>query len=424
MKKQHFTTEVSSLVNPQLPTKYEQLQQESLEKIYASTKRYPLGRTHAPNIPWKAMNKRFGISTEMGDSADILMHPLKGREFCSMYTYDFHPPIRSNHIEISSAPVKSGIDYSGGRVKELLNETGNVESTVIIPLSNLQKRNIKKEMGDKYEPYFHFIIPKNDACCLTTYNLSKASTDANNLLIALWNLVKNKKTCYRKNFTSFLKSYLQNFSKTFTLSDLQKMFENFDVCISKHTLKQVLCTFGVLDNEEDINYDKFLKALKWEHLEFIEACNKKASKGLNDRNISKQLWDNSVGLFKTSASVIGDHKSIVPSRIAGIPSLRNDIRKPKLKSVEDFNEYGDIKNAASVIQPSTFEKYGIYEEDLGALRSKEEIITILFKSGISFNNETFDMVWDTINEQGKASIGEIWNALKHLCLSKNNLFIQ
>ncbi|GFY62856.1 uncharacterized protein TNIN_278862 [Trichonephila inaurata madagascariensis] len=388
MKKQHFTTEVSSLVNPQLPTKYEQLQQESLEKIYASTKRYPLGRTHAPNIPWKAMNKRFGISTEMGDSADILMHPLKGREFCSMYTYDFHPPIRSNHIEISSAPVKSGIDYSGGRVKELLNETGNVESTVIIPLSNLQKRNIKKEMGDKYEPYFHFIIPKNDACCLTTYNLSK------------------------------------NFSKTFTLSDLQKMFENFDVCISKHTLKQVLCTFGVLDNEEDINYDKFLKALKWEHLEFIEACNKKASKGLNDRNISKQLWDNSVGLFKTSASVIGDHKSIVPSRIAGIPSLRNDIRKPKLKSVEDFNEYGDIKNAASVIQPSTFEKYGIYEEDLGALRSKEEIITILFKSGISFNNETFDMVWDTINEQGKASIGEIWNALKHLCLSKNNLFIQ
>ncbi|GFR27854.1 uncharacterized protein TNCT_538791, partial [Trichonephila clavata] len=110
----------------------------------------------------------------------------------------------SNHIEIPSAPVKSGIDYSGGQVKELLNETGNVESTVIIPLSNLQKRNIKKEMGDKYEPYFHFIIPKNDVCCL-----AKANTDANNLLIALWNLVKIKKACYRRNFTSFLKSYLQ-----------------------------------------------------------------------------------------------------------------------------------------------------------------------------------------------------------------------
>ncbi|GFS81815.1 uncharacterized protein NPIL_200051 [Nephila pilipes] len=422
MKKQHFITEVSSLVNPPLLTKYKQLQQESMEKIYAS-KRFPLGRTHSPNIPWKAMSERFGMPTEKGDSAYTLMHPLNCNNFHSMYTYDFPPLVESSYTEIPSAGIKSEvIDNSGSQIKKLLNETGNVEPTVIIPLSRLQTQNIKKEVRDKHETHLHMIIPKNNMCCLTTCNPSKTNADATNLLIALWNLVKNKKTCYRKNFTSFLKSYLQNFSKTFAVSDLQKMFENFDVCISKHTLKQVLNTFGVIDNEENINYDKFLKALKWESM-YLNAYSKKSSKYLDDKNKVNHFCDISAESFKTTASVIGDHKFTVFSKVAGIPSLRNDIRKPNLKSVVDFNEYGDVKNAASVIQPNIFEKYGIYEKDLGVLKSQEEIKTMLFKSGIYLNNGTFDMIWDSVNEQGKANIGEIWNVLKHLCLSKNNLFV-
>ncbi|GIX73438.1 uncharacterized protein CEXT_89441 [Caerostris extrusa] len=243
-----------------------------------------------------------------------------------------------------------------------------------------------------------------------------------------------------KKFSSMHeRSYLQNFSKNFTVNDLQKMFENFDVSISKHTLKQVLNNFDVLNNSEDINYDNFLKALKWELL-FNEISNTKSSKCLcNNANIKCPSGD-TMENFKTVASVIGDHKIMksmflslerkflklistkAPLKAAGLPTYRNDLRKPKLKSLADVNEYGDVRNISSVVQPNVFEKYGIYEDDLGTLKSKDEIRLILLRSGICFNEETFNRVWENVNLKGKANIGDFWNALKHLCLTENSLF--
>lgn len=43
---------------------------------------------------------------------------------------------------------------------------------------------------------------------------------------------------------------------------------------------------------------------------------------------------------------------------------------PKLKGISEFNEYGD---AASMINPNAFTKYGIFQEDLNALYTKEEV---------------------------------------------------
>ncbi|GIX73440.1 hypothetical protein CEXT_89451 [Caerostris extrusa] len=43
MKKQHLATEIASLINPPLQSKYNQLQLQFLENIYASS-RNPLGK--------------------------------------------------------------------------------------------------------------------------------------------------------------------------------------------------------------------------------------------------------------------------------------------------------------------------------------------------------------------------------------------
>ncbi|GIY69727.1 uncharacterized protein CDAR_220061 [Caerostris darwini] len=417
MKKQHLATEIANLINPPLQSKYNQLQLQFLENIYASS-RNPLGKTRPPTIPYEAIKKGFGIPTEKGDSAGVLMYPVCCRVLQTMYNDEFQYRNQRNTYQVPPAGVQiAKVDNTGNNIKDLLNETERIEPTIITPVKNLPKTHMK----DKQHEPFGFNHCQDGHFYSTESNSMESCLGTGNLLIALWNLVKKKKICHRKNFISFFRSYLQNFSKNFTVSDLQKMFENFDVSISKHTLKQVLNNFDVLNNSEDINYDKFLKALKWELL-FNEIANTKSSKCLCNNANKKIPSDDSMENFKTVASVIGDHKNIAPLKAAGLPTYRNDLRKPKLKSLADVNEYGDVRNISTVVQPNVFEKYGIYEDDLGTLKSKEEIRLILLKSGICFNEETFNRVWENVNIKGKASIGDFWNALKHLCLTENSLF--
>ncbi|GBL99828.1 hypothetical protein AVEN_162836-1 [Araneus ventricosus] len=420
MRKQYFTTQVASLVNPPLLSKYETLQQEMFEKICAS-KKTPLGRTPHPTVPPKTIKQGFGIITEKGDSAGVLLYPFSCRIFHSVYDDSFKPPNQTSYSDVPAAGVKmEGIDESGTRMKKVFEEIGNVEPTIIAPLTTLQKKNTKNKVLAEKELGCDLSHNENDHC-IKSSDQAETCLYSDNLLLALWSLVKNKKSCYRKHFYSYLKSYLQNFSKTFTLNDLQKMFENFDVPVSKHSLKQVLCTFGLVDNSEDINYDKFLKTLKW------ESVLNETSKAQNSTNLCKSKnaippHDITMEQLKTSSSRVGDHKPSVPLKTAGLPSCRSDIQKPKLRSVVDWNEYGDTKSLASIVQPSVFEKYGVYEDDLGTLMPKEEIISILIQSGISFNNKVFNVIWEKVNKRGKASIGEIWSALKYLCLTQNSLF--
>lgn len=53
-----------------------------------------------------------------------------------------------------------------------------------------------------------------------------------------------------------------------------------------------------------------------------------------------------------------------------MPSYRTDVDRSKWKGISEFKEYG---NASSMIQPNAFTKYGIFEEDLNELFTKEEV---------------------------------------------------
>lgn len=67
--------------------------------------------------------------------------------------------------------------------------------------------------------------------------------------------------------------------------------------------------------------------------------------------------------------------STVNTRIAGLPSYRKDVDRSKLTGISQFKEYG---NASPMIQPNSFVKYGIFEEDLNKLFSKEEVVFIVY----------------------------------------------
>ncbi|CAL1274903.1 unnamed protein product [Larinioides sclopetarius] len=208
MRKQHFTTQVASLVNPPLLSKYEAIQQETFEKIYAS-KKIPLGRTPHPTVPSKAIKQGFGIITEKGDSAGVLLYPFKCRIFHSIYNDSFKPPNQIKYLNVPAAGVKmEGMDVSGTGMKKVFEETGNGEPTKIVPLTTLQKKDIKNKVLAKKELGCDLFLTENDHC-VTSSDQAENYLHSGNLLLALWNLVKNKKSCYRKHFYSYLKSYLQ-----------------------------------------------------------------------------------------------------------------------------------------------------------------------------------------------------------------------
>ncbi|XP_055937796.1 uncharacterized protein LOC129967137 isoform X1 [Argiope bruennichi] len=209
MRKQHFTTQVACLVNPPVLSKCEKLQQEMFEKIYASNKAF-LGRTPPPTVPPKAIKEGFGIKTEKGDSAGVLMYPLNCRIFHSVYNDSFKAPKQINYTDVPPAGLKmEGIDENGGQMKKVFEEIGNVEPTVIAPLTTLQKKNIKNKMLSVKGLNRDLTDTENHLHYLTIQDQAKTSLHSENLLLALWNLVKNKKSCYRKHFNSYLKSYLQ-----------------------------------------------------------------------------------------------------------------------------------------------------------------------------------------------------------------------
>ena len=51
------------------------------------------------------------------------------------------------------------------------------------------------------------------------------------------------------------------------------------------------------------------------------------------------------------------------NRIFGIPSVRTDIPYPKLRSVADYQNYGDEPESIDILFPATYTELGITEAE-------------------------------------------------------------
>lgn len=56
-------------------------------------------------------------------------------------------------------------------------------------------------------------------------------------------------------------------------------------------------------------------------------------------------------------------------RAFGVPSIRDDIRPPKMRSVADPNNYGNELNGKGLLYPSKFSFDGVTEEDFLMVRA-------------------------------------------------------
>lgn len=99
----------------------------------------------------------------------------------------------------------------------------------------------------------------------------------------------------------------------------------------------------------------------------------------------------------------------------GIPSIRNDLVAPEFKKIQDKTNYGNDGNAWSLLCPSVFSQFGVYESDVLKPRNKEEIKTIFSRVGFNLPTDEFEKVWNSaksLNPNGQVSIEEFRGALE------------
>ena len=65
--------------------------------------------------------------------------------------------------------------------------------------------------------------------------------------------------------------------------------------------------------------------------------------------------------------------SLIGYRTYGVPTIRSDLRAPKIKRVCDTKNYGDESDAYGLVNPSIFSRRGVQEKDFLLPRTKEEV---------------------------------------------------
>jgi len=77
----------------------------------------------------------------------------------------------------------------------------------------------------------------------------------------------------------------------------------------------------------------------------------------------------------------------------GVPTIRNDIKKPNMRSIADPNNYGDEPNSVGLLFPQRFSDIGVGKDDFEALRPKEEIRKMFANIGYAYKPGKFEGVF-------------------------------
>ena len=85
-------------------------------------------------------------------------------------------------------------------------------------------------------------------------------------------------------------------------------------------------------------------------------------------------------------------------RAFGLPTVRVDIPYKAVKSVADFQNYGDEPEAVDLMYQATAAEIGITEADFQQLRSREQISSIFEKVGLTYKAGQFNTLFGRAKE--------------------------
>ncbi|KAL8617479.1 hypothetical protein ACOMHN_048117 [Nucella lapillus] len=211
------------------------------------------------------------------------------------------------------------------------------------------------------------------------------------------------------------------------IEDLREACRKFALPVDVWLLEQVF-DYCDADRDGQINYLEFANFLNWkeklpsgfadipymeqtkepatdlktgERTELVQQGDLKQrtpqSAECTPRRLQKQI-DRSIGNHHTSASMINavvgpvgiDSRNY---RTYGVPTIRSDLAPPRVRRIDDRQNYGDESNAYGLTNPSIYSQRGVYEKDLLIPRSLDEIREIFCSVGVQMTGETLETIY-------------------------------
>lgn len=440
-KKKKYT--VRDLINPPLVSNFAQHIQAMKEDIYASSKVAPLGRSHAPVLPSCVLSRSwtFGRATEFIDSVGDLMYPclLCGTPGPLGDSPDNRPGAcysRTKEFLETSKPagIKIKCDPSGSGVKTSMtwHGDGNFLNLVPVPVDEFREKHqyciakalTPENMEGKLSSSYQFgkkIDPQADMMDQAlTYNYAeplqipeREFRRERGLLHNLRNLLKMKNYHHFDDLMSAFKEYDKNNCGKVNAHDIKRMCEKFDLSVSLNLVERLIADCDLIDKDGLIDYKEFIHFLNWkdklpENYDYRIKAKKYHNEWVEGMvDVPTEITDN----FKTVTSISFPGLLQTSGTPAGIPTVRVDRQIPDVRRLRNRKHYGEIRDISSLLQPNIFADHGVYDEDLYAPRTKEEVKLVFENCNIQINPLAFEDIWEKNHENEKLSIENFRKAL-------------
>lgn len=460
--KSHF--DVGKLVNPPPKSRFQQHLINRQESIYESHVKKPVGsgkdqRKHLPSLI-DPKTFTFGVWSERDGSAGQLINPNKNYEQVHCEACVGHDKYRLTHNSYgpserltryyanpsfdrrSTFGKPTPHDNTGLLTKKSMRWLQYTEAEKLAPIISKREDDYNErsqhQLGRTLDPIRDTLnVPINFAFGANRhaepYGVGELihyrtpdnylrGKDAERSIIAL---VRHhlKKANYR-NFDTLLQAF-EFYDKAkvgkIDIESLRETCLQFNIPLSREYL-QLLMDYCDADKDGLINYVEFANFLNWKDIMPSGLPNTPQAtssemplvNGQPERLI-KQIDKPSTEL-KTSASMINAVFGGINTenwRNYGVPCIRSDLPAPLIRKCDNHINYGDESDVWGLIQPSIFSSHGVYERDLLAPRTKQEIFDIFTKIGVKMECSMFDCLYDMAAKQspkGQVSV----DSFRHL----------
>merc|ERR1712087_844220 len=108
-------------------------------------------------------------------------------------------------------------------------------------------------------------------------------------------------------------------------------------------------------------------------------------------------------------------------RTYGVPTIRSDLAPPRIRRIDDRQNYGDESDAYGLTNPSLYSLRGVNEKDLLIPRSMEEIQEIFSSIGVLMTGETLETIYRNVaaeHPKGHVSVESFRGALDEVQAAK------
>ncbi|XP_014662076.1 PREDICTED: EF-hand domain-containing family member B-like [Priapulus caudatus] len=425
----NFSIMASELVTPAPATLMQAQLDERRERMYASHRQAPLGRSRhqAPDAPCYDTSDAtvFGSPQRIKDDAGVIVNPAKsprqvdaeyeqGRELYRLTHRNFGVGESVDRkydwsaVRATTFGIATPHDNAGRNVRQTLQWNDDADGNIISKRLDEFRERTQPQLARVYSPLKDTLKVGDEQAF--GVRCRRDQYDAGDLIHARAAPACQRNTDKQRGMLAAIRQQLKkaNYHNFPTLAHafgrcprdgatdaidadgLRKMCERFNLTLSDEMLR-LLMQWCDTNADGRIDYNEFANFLNWKDM--------LPSSDLAETNeriptLQKQI-DKAIEDYRTSSSDIAAVAGAVDTsgyRKYGVPTIRSDLPVPNAKKISDTKNYGEEPDASGLLNPNMLSSYGLMPRDVFTPRPKEAIRQV-FTNLTKMSQEVFEELW-------------------------------